>query len=249
MLTHLILAAAAFTAGVLNAVAGGGAFVTFPALLLAGVPPVAANATSTVALFPGQVTSALAYRNDIGGITEFRVSVFIALSIVGGLLGALLLLLTPNAIFAGLVPWLLLFATSVFAIGNFMPGATRRLSLSHGGVLAVQFVISVYGGYFGGGIGILMLAALTLFGMRDINAMNGLKVLLAALMNGAAVVAFIASGIVHWPEALVMAVSSIAGGYIGALGAKRVDQRLIKGFVVVLGVGLTIYFFVRGAAG
>src|SRR3954469_6726007 len=156
MLTHLILAAAAFTAGAVHAVAGGGAFVTFPALLLAGVPPVAANATSTVALFPGQGTSALAYRNDIGGITEFRVSVFIALSIVGGLLGALLLLLTPNAIFAGLVPWLLLFATAVFAIGNFVPGATQRLSLSHRGVLAVQFVISVYGGYFGGGIGILM---------------------------------------------------------------------------------------------
>jgi uncharacterized membrane protein YfcA len=247
MLTTLILAAAAFTAGVLNAVAGGGAFVTFPALLLAGVPPVAANASSTVALFPGQATSAFAYRNDIGGITEFRVSVFIALSVVGGLVGALLLLLTPNAVFAGLVPFLLLFATSVFAIGNFVPGATRRLSLSHGGVLAVQFVISVYGGYFGGGIGILMLAALTLFGMRDINAMNGLKVLLAALMNGAAVIAFIVSGIVHWPETLVMAVSSIAGGYVGALGAKRVDQRAIKGFVVVLGVALTVYFFVRGA--
>src|SRR4051794_20154369 len=132
MLTHLILAAAAFTAGVLNAVAGGGAFVTFPALLLAGVPPVAANASSTVALFPGQATSAWAYRRDIGGITEFSVGVFIGLSLVGGLLGALLLLFTPNAVFAGLVPWLLLFATAVFAIGNFVPGATRRLSLSHG---------------------------------------------------------------------------------------------------------------------
>src|SRR5436305_11557736 len=114
MATTLILAAAAFAAGVLNAVAGGGAFVTFPALLLAGVPPVAANATSTVALFPGQATSAWAYRNDIVGITEFRVGVFVALSVVGGLLGALLLLLTPNAVFAGLVPWLLLFATAVF---------------------------------------------------------------------------------------------------------------------------------------
>jgi uncharacterized membrane protein YfcA len=145
------------------------------------------------------------------------------------------------------VPWLLLFATAVFAVGNFVPGAMERLSLSHGGVLAAQFVISVYGGYFGGGIGILMLAALTLFGMRDINAMNRLKVLLAALMNGAAVVAFVASGIVHWPATLVMAVSSIVGGSVGALGAKRIDQRLIKGFVVVLGVALTVYFFVRGA--
>jgi uncharacterized protein len=249
MLTYLVLAAAAFAAGVINAVAGGGAFVTFPALLLAGVPPVAANASSTVALFPGQATSAFAYRNDIGGITEFRVGTFIALSMVGGLLGALLLLVTPNAVFAGLVPFLLLFATAVFAIGNFVPGATRRLSLGHGGALAVQFVISVYGGYFGGGIGILMLAALTLFGMRDINAMNGLKILLAALMNGAAVIAFIVSGIVHWPATLVMAAASIAGGYVGALGAKRLDQRLIKGFVVVLGIALTIYFFARPAGG
>jgi uncharacterized protein len=247
MLSDLVLAAAAFVAGVLNAVAGGGAFITFPALLLAGVPPVAANASSTVALFPGQATSAWAYRRDIGGIGEFGVGVFIALSLVGGLLGAILLLATPNAVFAGLVPFLLLFATAVFAIGNFVPGATRRLRIGHGCVLAVQFVISVYGGYFGGGIGILMLAALTLYGMRDIHAMNGLKVLLAALMNGAAVIAFILSGIVLWPQTLVMAVAAIAGGYVGALAAKRVDQRLIKGFVVALGVALTAYFFVRGA--
>jgi uncharacterized membrane protein YfcA len=169
-----------------------------------------------------------------------------ALSLAGGLLGALLLLWTPNAVFARLVPWLMLFATLVFALGNFGPSARGRVRLGPKAILAVQAVIAVYGGYFGGGIGFLMLAALTLFGLRDIHAMNGLKVLLASLMNGAAVVAFAAAGAVRWPETLVMMVGAIAGGYVGVIGAKRVPQRVIKLFVVVLGVVLTLYFFVRG---
>ena len=243
----LLLALAAFISGALNAVAGGGAFITFPALLFAGVPPVAANASSTVALFPGQAASALAYRRDILGVTEVNVRALLALSLVGGLLGALLLLVTPDAVFVWLVPWLMLFATLVFAFGNFAPAAaTKRFRLGPRGVLVVQFLIAIYGGYFGGGIGFLMLAALTLFGMRDMHAMNGLKILLASLMNGAAVVAFAIAGTVRWPETLAMAAAGIAGGYLGALGAKRVDQRVIKGFVIVLGCVLTIYFFWRG---
>src|SRR3954468_9076275 len=177
MLSYSLLVLAAFAAGVVNAIAGGGAFITFPALVFAGVPPVAANASSTVALFPGQATSALAYRRDILGISEFGLPSFIGLSLVGGLVGAVLLLYTPNAVFADLVPWLMLFATVVLAVGNFAPkGVAARMRLSGPAVLVVQFVISVYGGYFGGGIGFLMLAALTLFGMSDIHAMNGLKV-------------------------------------------------------------------------
>jgi uncharacterized protein len=249
MLSYILLMLAAFTSGVLNAIAGGGAFVTFPALLFAGVPPVAANATSTVALFPGQMASAWAYRRDTRGVQGIGVPAFILLSLVGGLIGALLLLFTSNAVFARLVPWLLLFATLVFAAGNFlgMGKAGGRARLGRRGVLVTQFLISIYGGYFGGGIGFLMLAALTLFGMRDIHAMNGLKILLATLMNGAAVVAFVLAGIVDWPEAVVMAIASVAGGYVGALGAKRVDQRILKGCVVALGVALTVYFFMRGA--
>ncbi|HEY0522320.1 MAG TPA: sulfite exporter TauE/SafE family protein [Stellaceae bacterium] len=248
MLSYILLMLAAFTSGVLNAIAGGGAFITFPALLFAGVPPVGANATSTVALFPGQAASAWAYRQDIGDVREVSVIAFVVLSLIGGLIGALLLLFTSNAVFARLVPWLLLFATLVFAAGNFMGKgvAAGRVRLGHRGVLVTQFLISIYGGYFGGGIGFLMLAALTLFGMRDIHAMNGLKILLATLMNGAAVIAFAIAGIVHWPETLAMAAASVVGGYVGALGAKRVDQRVIKGCVIALGAALTVYFFWHG---
>ncbi|MFC5359961.1 sulfite exporter TauE/SafE family protein [Azospirillum himalayense] len=247
MLAMVLLMVAAFASGVLNAVAGGGAFITFPALLFAGVPPVSANVSSTVALFPGQMASAWAYRNEIRGVTEVSVTAFSVVSLVGGVVGAVLLLTTPDRAFAGLVPWLLLFATAVFAVGSFMPALAARLRLNGRSVLVVQFVIAVYGGYFGGGIGFLMLAALTLFGLRDIHAMNGLRILLAALMNGAAVAAFCLSDAVSWPETAVMAVSAIAGGYAGAHAAKRVSRDVMKWVVVSIGVGLTLYFFIRGA--
>jgi uncharacterized membrane protein YfcA len=140
----------------------------------------------------------------------------------------------------------MLFATVVFAVGNFAPkGVSARMRLSGPAVLVIQFIISIYGGYFGGGIGVLMLAALTLYGMRDIHAMNGLKIMLASLMNGIAVIAFAVAGVVHWPETFAMALASMVGGYVGVLGAKRAKPKLIKGFVVVLGVTLTVYFFVR----
>lgn len=247
MLALSLLMLAAFSSGVLNAIAGGGAFITFPALLFAGVPPVSANVSSTVALFPGQMASAWAYRGEIRDVREVNVGAFVAVSVVGGIIGGILLLTTPDRAFAGLVPWLLLFATAVFAVGNFMPGVAARLKLSGPGVLVAQFLIAVYGGYFGGGIGFLMLAALTLFGMRDIHAMNGLRILLAALMNGAAVVAFCLSGAVSWTETAVMAVAAVAGGYAGALGAKRVSREVLKWVVVAIGVVMTAYFFIKGA--
>lgn len=247
MLGILVLMLAAFCSGALNAVAGGGAFITFPALLFAGVPPVAANASSTVALFPGQAASSWAYRREIAAGGQVNVPVFAVLSLVGGLVGALLLLVTPNATFARFVPWLLLFATSVFAIGAYAPGIVSRLRLGGRSVLAVQFLISIYGGYFGGGIGFLMLAALTLFGLRDIHAMNGLRLLLAMLMNAAAVGTFIVAGAVSWPETVAMALAAVAGGYAGAIGAKRVDPKLLKTLVVIIGTLLTLYFFAKGA--
>ena len=247
MITTIVLTVAAFLGGALNALAGGGSLVTFPALLFAGLNPIDANATSVVALFPGTFSSVWAYRRSILGITEVSVTGFVILSLLGGLVGALLLLFTPTSVFAGLVPWLVLFATIVFAVGNFAPlEVIRRLKVGPRGALVVHFIISIYGGYFGGGIGFLMLAALTLFGMRDINAMNGLKMALVGVMTVTATVAFVIADVVRWPEAFPMLVASVVGGYVAAKGAQRLDQRLIKGFVVVLGAGLTVFFFWRG---
>jgi uncharacterized membrane protein YfcA len=246
MLSFILLILAAFVAGVLNAVAGGGSFIAFPALILAGMPALNANATSTVALFPGQFSSAFAYRSDIRSIEEFSITTFLVLSLIGGLLGALLLLVTPPHVFEELVPWLLLFATIVFILGNFAPaGATVHFRLGRRAVLTVQFLIACYGGYFGGGIGFLMLAALTLFGMRNIHAMNGIKILMGTMMNATAVATFAIAGIVHWPETIGMATASFIGGYVGVVGAKRIDPKLLKGFVALVAIVMTIYFFVR----
>jgi uncharacterized membrane protein YfcA len=248
VITTIILAAAAFFGGALNALAGGGSLVTFPALLFAGLNPIDANASSVVALFPATFSTVWAYRRSMAKVTEIDVRSFLVVSVIGGLLGALLLLWTPSAIFAGLVPWLVLLATSIFAVGNFAPlSVMQRLKLGPRSALPVHFIISIYGGYFGGGIGFLMLAALTMLGMRDINAMNGLKLALVGVMTATAIVAFVVADVVRWAEALPMVVGSVAGGYAAAVGAQRIDPRLIKMLIIVLGVGLTILFFWRGA--
>ena len=246
-MTTVILIAAAFLGGALNSLAGGGSLVTFPALLFAGLNPINANASSVVALFSGTFAGAWAYRRNILAVAEFSVIGLFVLSLVGGLIGALLLLWTPATIFAALVPWLILFATIVFAAGNFAPAdAIQRIQLGPRSALAALFVIAIYGGYFGGGIGFLILAAFTLVGMRDINAMNGLKMGLVGVMTVTAILAFIVANVVRWPETLPMLVSSAVGSYMAAHWAQRLDQRLIKGFVIVLGAGLTIYFAWRG---
>ena len=246
-MTTIILIAAAFLGGALNSLAGGGTLVTFPALLFAGLNPIDANASSVVALFSGTFAGAWAYRRNILAIAEFSVLGLFILSLVGGLMGALLLLWTPATVFATLVPWLILFATIVFAVGNFAPvEAIQRIQLGPRSALVALFIIAIYGGYFGGGIGFLILAAFTLVGMRDINAMNGLKMGLVGIMTVTAIVAFIAANVVRWPETLPMLASSALGSYMAAHWAQRLDQRLIKGFVVVLGAGLTVYFAWRG---
>jgi uncharacterized membrane protein YfcA len=247
VLTDILLTVAGFLGGALNSLAGGGTFVTFPALLLAGLKPVDANASSVVALFPGTFSGAWAYRRGISAVTEVDVRSFFLLSLAGGLIGAVLLLSTPPSTFANLVPWLILFATVVFALGNFAPLETlKRLGIGPRGALLAHFVISIYGGYFGGGIGFLLLAAFTLFGMRDINAMNGLKMLVVGIMNIAAIVAFVLADVVGWRETVGVAAGSIVGSYVAAHGAQRLDQRLIKAFVVIFGAGLTAFFFWRG---
>lgn len=245
-MTLILLALTSFVAGMLNAVAGGGAFITFPALIFLGVPPVSANATSAVALLPGQIASALTYGREGLRDADAKTYSLMAISLAGGLLGAVCLVYAPTRFFSRLIPWLLLFATFLFSLGSFSLNVFRRpeKSISRG-ILLAQLMISIYGGYFGAGIGFLMLASMTLFGMRDIHAMNGLRVILAPLMKVTAIVIFIAVGTVRWPEALVMATTSVVGGYAGAKWAKRANPRIIKALIVCLGASLTVVFFIR----
>src|SRR5262249_3223592 len=171
---------AAFAAGFINAVAGGGSFLTFPALIAAGLPAIEANASNTVALFPAQIATSFAARDGLRKISvgkAINLPVLSAISLLGGILGGILLLLTPQTVFSRIVPWLILFATLVFAGGNFLLADAKKFGLSERGIFVVQGAIAIYGGYFGGGIGILMLAALTLFGLHDIFLMNSLKIL------------------------------------------------------------------------
>ena len=250
----LALGLTAVVAGAINSVAGGGSFLTFPALMFCGVTPIRANATNTVALWCGSLASVGAYRSQLGGQRRALVTLLIT-SLVGGLVGALLLLRTPDATFKLLLPWLLLTATLIFIFGKHLTAALRRMvhldinQPQHAGPFIVgcvlQLIIAIYGGFFGGGIGILMLALLTLLGYEDIHTMNGLKTVLASTINGIAVIAFILADIVAWPQAAVMIAGSIFGGYSGAVIAQRVPAEMIRYVVMVVGIGMTIYFFVR----
>jgi hypothetical protein len=264
-----LLFSAGTVAGALNSVAGGGSFVSFPALLFTGVPAIPANATNTIALQPGAMASAWAYRRQFSAHRAAVVALG-AVSLAGGLAGALLLLKTPERTFLWILPWLLLFATLLFSFG---PALTSRLRERAGGgefaasagsapgsaglggarsrtawlaVAAIQFAIAVYGGYFGGGIGIMMLAALSLSGMTNIHEMNAFKTLLGSVINGVAVVAFIVAGVAHWPQGLTMMAGAVLGGYFGAHWAQRVDPKLVRALVIVTGAAMTVYFFLRG---
>lgn len=245
MLPLLILFAAAILAGAMNALAGGGSFVTLAALLLAGLDARAANITSTVALFPGQVSSGLAGRRLVTGVPDLRFRALAMISLAGGVIGAVLLLATPVSLFARLVPWLVLFATAVFAWGSFRPPAEGgRLGREIAGGL--QFLIAIYGGYFGGGIGFLMLAALTAAGLPLRNA-GATKNALAGMMNASAVLIFLFSPSVAWFQAAIVCVGAIIGGLLGTWALRRANERLLRAGVVIVGVLLTIGLFVRAA--
>ncbi|MGP0058951.1 MAG: sulfite exporter TauE/SafE family protein [Beijerinckiaceae bacterium] len=246
----VIIAIAGFAAGFINALAGGGSFLTLPALIAAGIPPVDSNASSTVGLFPAQVAMAFASRKSLAEVSRderINVKVLGLISLGGGLVGGLLLLVTSQAAFSKIVPWLLLFATASFAAGM-VPGIARgRAWLGRRGVYFVQWLVSIYGGYFGGGIGILMLATLGLYGLTDIFLMNGLKILLAMLMNAAAVVTFAVTGLVHWPETIVVALASSLGGLLGVRVSRRIRPTYVRMFVIFIGLALSIYFYVKPA--
>lgn len=268
---YVILCLVALVAGAVNAIAGGGTLLTFPVLFAAlgssGAAAVVANATSTVALVPGAVGALAGYRNEIR--QERRLlALLLAPSLVGGLAGSLLLVLLPGAFFKSAVPWLILIAALLFALqpriarwagvaplspggrgvgddGAFSSDVYARRPGLFAGVVAFQFAVAVYGGYFGAGIGILMLSALALLGMHDIHHMNAVKVLLNLVINGTSVVVFVASGKVYWPYAAAMAVSSTIGGYAAAHTARRANKTVVRMLVVAIGFALAAYYLYR----
>lgn len=264
MLTHVFLFAVAMLGGALNAVAGGGSFFTLPALIYSGVGAVAANATSTAAMWPASLASAVAYRREISAVRQWLVYLG-GISLVGGLLGGMLLVRTSDSHFLVLLPWLLLAAVATFTFGGMLTQALRRkagapaatMFVPHAAgapgatvrpplwILVLQLVISIYGGYFGGGMGIMMLAALSVAGLTDIHEMNGLKTLLAVAINGVALVAFIADGAIAWGPGVVMVAGGIVGGYAGARLARMGGVATVRAFVMVVGWLMTIYFFLR----
>ena len=279
---EVVVAAAAFAAGMINSVAGGGTLVSFPALVWTGRDPVLANATSTVALWPASLAGAYGFRREQkGGARLFLL--FAAPSLLGGILGAVLLLRTPSVTFARLVPFLILFATFLLAVQEPLSrrlrgtrgarrgasddeprgegvgetsgaGADERSGGAYGettsrawwaGAIVFQFFVGLYGGYFGAGIGILMLAALGLLGFTDIHRMNALKNLLAICINGVAAFYFIASGAVIWADVLVMTFAAIAGGYSGARLAYRLGRRFVRLAVIAIGLAMSASLFLK----
>jgi uncharacterized membrane protein YfcA len=246
--TYIFLFVAGVLGGALNAVAGGGSFIAFPALMFAGIPPISANATNTVALWLGVTASTGAYRKHLD--ISRRVMVPLAItSVIGGIAGAFLLLRTPANTFLRVLPWLMLGATLLFALGGRLArgsksGLAHDASTSALALAAVfELVVAVYGGYFGGGVGIMNLAMLAVLGMTDIHAMNALKVVLGGIINGVAVVTFILAGAVAWKPGVIMTAGAIAGGYFGAHYAQKLPQAWIRAFVIVVGTAMTVYFF------
>jgi uncharacterized membrane protein YfcA len=244
MLWWLLLAAGVW-AGAQNALAGGGSFVTLPALILSGLDARAANITSTIALFPGQVTTGFAGRKLVSGAEKLSFRALFVISLGGGIVGALLLLATPPSFFARLLPWLVLMATAIFTWGSFFRNTTKeRPPLGALPAGLAQFAIAIYGGYFGGGIGFLMLAALTIAGL-PVRTAGATKNVLAGVMNGSAVAIFVFSHDVRWLSALVLGVGAVGGGLVGAWMLKRVNEKVLRVGVVILGVALTVGLLVR----
>lgn len=252
----ILLCLSAAAGGAVNSIAGGGTLLTFPTLLavLSGTynpaeAAVIANATSTVALCPGSVAGVWGYRREFEGLQRW-VLLLLPSCLIGGALGSILVVVLPAESFEALVPWLILTATLLFAlqplitrwtgIGQQHAPATRSTTA---GVILFQFLVGVYGGYFGAGIGILMLSSLAMIGLADIHRMNALKTLLASVINGTSVLIFIASGKILWPVALAMAAAAIAGGYLGARIARRLNRQFVRGLVVTIGFGLAAYYF------
>jgi uncharacterized membrane protein YfcA len=242
-----ILVLIGFLAGMSNALVGGGTLFTFPAILAIGLPPVLANTTTTVALWPGTVTAASAYRSQLKRVRK-DLPPRIAVALAGGLLGAVLLLASGNALFFYLVPWLLAVATLLFTFSRQI--VKRGAELSHGRhrntrLLAMEFVSAIYGGYFGAAIGILLLAGMTLSGEEDMQSANAQRAFLICFINGIALLLFVLTGVVDWPVALIVMAGSIAGGYVGAKLARRVPNHWLRLIITAAGGIFSVYYFVE----
>jgi hypothetical protein len=251
-LDALLLVVAGFAGGTVNAVAGGASFFTFPAMLAVGIPPVAANASNTTALVPASLVAAWAQRRELVDAGPRRLPALAGLSLGGGAAGAVLLLLTSDRAFMALVPWLLLIATLVFALSPHILALIRRARPGHGAglhlnVWSVLILIPclVYGGYFGAGLGIMLLAGLAVAGLEELRVANALKNGMSALVNGIAVVVFVSQGVVVWPAALTMMAGAALGGFAGARIARRLPQPIFRAIVIGVGSLLTLWYFLR----
>lgn len=236
--------------GAINSVAGGGGFITFPALMFTGVPSIHANATNTLALWPGSVAATGAYRRVLNAEVLRKILPLVIITVMGSVVGSRLLLNTRPATFDKIVPWLLLAATALFSLGGrFTAWIIRRQD--HGGpsrsrialITLAQAGVAVYIGYFGAGIGIVMLALFAMMGVENIHTMNGLKTILATCGNGVAVVMFMAAHAILWPQALLMVVGAVMGGYGGAYFAQKLSPGAVRGLVIAIGCGMSAYFF------
>jgi uncharacterized membrane protein YfcA len=246
----IFLFVAGILGGALNAVAGGGSFIAFPAILFTGVPPIPANATNALALWTGVTASGGAYRSQLDVPRRVMIPL-LATSFVGGLMGAFLLLRTPAHTFMKVLPWLMLGATLLFVFGKKLSGG-RASSVGHDatttaimGASIFELFVAVYGGYFGGGVGIVNLAMLATIGMTDIHAMNALKSVLGSAINGVAVLVFVVKGAVYWPQGIILTAGALVGGYFGAHYAQKLPQAWVRWFVILVGAAMTAYFFAK----
>ena len=250
MFELIILFTAGFFGGILNSIAGGGSFITFPALLFAGVPPISANATNTFSSCAGYLSGAYAFRKDIKEHKQ-ELTKIVLMSLIGGLTGAWLLLQTPETVFLEAVPWLLLFATLLFIFGGQLNNSLKKLASVHrhassmGAVLLTLVLLGVctYGGFFNAGLGIITLSYLALAGYSNINAMNGLKLLVSSVVSLIAIALFIIDGVIDWYSGTVVLLGTLAGGYVAAHLSRRLPQQVVRVFVIIASICITAYFF------
>jgi hypothetical protein len=250
-----LLFIAGLSGGILNSIAGGGSFITFPALLFVGIAPVSANATNTFASLSGYLSGTFAFRKDLIA-HKHELPRFILVSLVGGVAGAWLLLKTPEAVFREAIPWLLLFATLLFIFGAQLNALLKKLSSSHrhasslgrSGLLLLLLAVCLYGGFFNAGLGIITLSYLALAGHTNINSMNGIKLLVSSCVSLIAVLLFMLEGVIAWYEGSVVLLGTLLGGYLAAHASRRLPQKMVRTFVVIASTGITLYFFYESYA-